>query len=67
MRYAMLIACVMATFPAHSYVGPGPGLTALGSAAGFLIAIGFALVVVVAYPFRLLYLKLRKNKKKDDA
>jgi hypothetical protein len=57
--FLMLIAA-----PVAAYVGPGPGLTMLGSALGFLAAIGFALVVVVAYPIRLLILKWRAKRKK---
>lgn len=53
--------CLLVASPAYAYVGPGPGLSMLGSALGFIAAIGFALLVVIAYPLRLLYLKLRKR------
>ena len=60
MRYVCIFFALVAA-PAFAYVGPGPGLSMLGSALGFLAAIAFALLVVIAYPLRLLYLKLRKR------
>jgi hypothetical protein len=51
--------------PSYAYVGPGPGLSMLGSALGLLGAIGFALLIVVAYPIRLLILKMRSKRKGD--
>ena len=64
-KYALLLMLLVAT-PASAYVGPGPGLSMMGSALGFLAAIAFAVFVVVAYPIRLLILKIRKNKKEGD-
>lgn len=61
-----ILLFLLVAFPASAYVGPGPGLSMLGSALGLLAAVGFALLVVVAYPLRLLYLKFRKPPKKDS-
>lgn len=66
MRYQILLGFVFASFPALAYVGPGPGLSMLGSALGLIGAVLFALLVVIAYPLRLLYIKLR-GKKKGEA
>lgn len=63
-KYAAAAFFIVMTSPVAAYVGPGPGLTMLGSALGFLAAIAFALLVVIAYPIRLLILKLRGTHKK---
>lgn len=62
MHYFLFACCVLVASSASAYVGPGPGLSMLGSALGFLAAIGFALLVVIAYPIRLLWVKLRRKK-----
>ncbi|HLS69982.1 MAG TPA: hypothetical protein VK035_11605 [Kiloniellales bacterium] len=51
---AALAAAVTLTLPlvAHAYVGPGAGLSLLGALWALLIALGTALLFVVAWPLR---------------
>jgi membrane associated rhomboid family serine protease len=51
-----------AALPAMAYVGPGPGLTMIGSLIGLVGSILLALLMVLAWPLRL-YLKKQKAKK----
>ncbi len=57
------LACIVA-FPTMAYVGPGPGLSMIGSFFTLLAGIGIALFFVLFYPIRLL-LKRRKQKSGD--
>ena len=54
--YALLVALVAATAlspdPAHAYVGPGAGLTALGTVVALVAALALALVGFVWYPLK---------------
>lgn len=47
--------------PAYAYVGPGPGLSMLGSLWTLLVGILLAIFMVIYYPLRLLWKKY-KNK-----
>ena len=49
--------------PAWAYVGPGAGLTALGSVFALFAAIGLAIVGFIWYPFKRLYRKLKGTAK----
>lgn len=51
---------------AEAYIGPGPGLSMLGSLFTLLAGIAIALLMVLAYPIRLM-LKRRKAKAQDTA
>src|SRR5262245_60301847 len=56
------IACVaLAAAPAHAYVGPGAGLSAIGIVVGLLAAIFFGIVGFVWYPIKRL-LRLRRER-----
>jgi hypothetical protein len=56
---ALAIAGLFLADPAHAYVGPGIGLTALGTLLALLAAIALAIVGFVWYPIRRL---LRRRK-----
>lgn len=60
----MLAAAVLAPQPAFAYVGPGAGLSLIGSVVGLLAAIGTALGFVLFWPVRALY---RRVKGRRDA
>lgn len=66
MLYVTTLVVYLYAFSAQAYVGPGPGLSMLGSALGFIAAVGFAVLVVIAYPLRLLLMKLRGRNKEGD-
>lgn len=52
--------------PALAYVGPGPGLSMIGSLFALLGGVALALGMVLFYPIRL-WLKRRKSGRRDDA
>ena len=61
-RTVGLLACLLIVgfaAPAMAYVGPGAGITLIGSVIGVLIAIVAAIGVVIAWPIRRM-LKARK-------
>lgn len=62
----MLFIALLSTFsfPASAYVGPGPGLSMVGSFFTLIAGIVIALFFVLLYPIRLL-LKKRKKKSSD--
>lgn len=62
----VMMLCLTAIEPAHAYVGPGPGLSMLGSLFTLLAGVALALAMVLIYPIRLL-LKRRKAKKDTRA
>lgn len=64
-HYLLAIPLLFLSSPAFAYVGPGPGLSMLGSAFTLLIGVVFALFMVVFYPIRL-FLKKRKIKNKPE-
>jgi membrane associated rhomboid family serine protease len=58
--YSIIMAVLFAMpAAAYAYIGPGPGLSMLGSLLGLIGGVFLALVMVLAYPIRLL-LKRRK-------
>jgi hypothetical protein len=67
MFITVLFSIIFYSLSAVAYVGPGPGLTMLGSLWALLAGIAFALFMVVYYPIRL-FIKKRaaKNKPSTD-
>lgn len=62
----MLAIGVMAT-PALAYVGPGAGLSAIGSLVALVAAIGLAVVGFVWYPIKRLRRKRKSAEQKPAA
>ena len=62
---ALLIA-VVAT-PAYAYVGPGAGLTMLGSLWGLIIAVVFIVFGLLILPIKLMRNRMKKNKAEQEA
>ncbi|MCM2562316.1 hypothetical protein M8756_09130 [Lutimaribacter sp. EGI FJ00015] len=62
---ATFAAAAAATFPqaAQAYIGPGAGLTALGTVIALILALGLAVVGFVWYPLKRLR---RKRKRASD-
>ena len=64
-RIVALIGVVCALFlptAASAYIGPGAGASLAGSLLGVLAAIVTALAIVLFWPLRLLYKKIKGNK-----
>ena len=57
---AVLAICAMTPIEAHAYVGPGAGISAIGSLIALLAGIFFAIIGFVWYPIK----RLRRRKKK---
>lgn len=57
--YTALAGLLLASTPVCAYVGPGPGLTMIGSLIGLIGSVVVALLMVVIWPIRL-YLKKKK-------
>ena len=59
------ITAAMASQCAAAYVGPGPGLSMLGSLVTLIIGVLLALFMVLFYPLRLLWKKHKKNRDRN--
>lgn len=62
-KWVVSISCLMAVLsavPVYAYVGPGAGVSLIGSLVGLVIAVFVALGAVLAWPIRR-YLKKRKE------
>lgn len=49
---ALSILLLVIVSPVQAYVGPGAGLSLLGALWGLLLAIGAALIFIIAWPLR---------------
>lgn len=56
---AVLCAALLVATPAAAYIGPGAGLGALGAIAGLLFGVIVAIGVVLLWPIRAVWRKLR--------
>lgn len=62
-RTAILFALIaLAAQPAAAYVGPGPGLTMLGSLVGLVGSLLVAVFMILLWPMRLYYKKMKARK-----
>ena len=57
---AVLVICAVAPNEAHAYIGPGAGISAIGSLIALLAGGFFAVIGFVWYPVK----RLRRRKKK---
>ena len=61
LKLTAVIAAITCALPASAYVGPGAGLTAIGSALALIAALFLALVGFVWYPIK----RLLRRKHQD--
>lgn len=67
MRFLILFGwLLLASLPAHAYIGPGMGAGAIATALGVLGAIFLAILAVIYYPIKRL-IKGRKKVSADEA
>jgi hypothetical protein len=59
---ALVTLCLALPSTASAYVGPGAGLTVIGSLVAVVAAVLIALVGLVLFPLRLLMKKMRADK-----
>ncbi len=63
-RY-LIIFYIILILPAHAYIGPGIGAGLLATILGFLLTILVALFVIIYFPIKKIFIKLKdRNKKK---
>jgi hypothetical protein len=60
------IAVLAFASPAMAYVGPGAGLSAIGSILAFLGVIALMILGFVWYPIKRMFLSKRKNAEVDE-
>ncbi len=58
-------ALLIAAPNAFAYIGPGAGLTAIGTVVAFIAAILLAIVGFIWYPIKRLLTKIKGNRQKD--
>ena len=69
MRIIAFFICFSAflcPLPAHAYVGPGLGLSALGLILGILTSIFLAILGIFWYPIKRFIRKFRKAKRQEN-
>ena len=64
--FVLAIFCAVLAAPAYAYVGPGPGLTMLGSLVGLVASLLLALLMILAWPMRLYYKKMKARKAQES-
>lgn len=62
MRILFLMLLMLVSVDAAAYIGPGAGISFLGSLWAVIVGIIIALVAILAWPMRILWRHLRKNK-----
>jgi len=62
--YIWLATIPMACIPrtAEAYIGPGAGLTAIGTLVAFIFAVAIAIIGFIWYPLKRLLVKLRDKR-----
>jgi hypothetical protein len=64
-RFILCCALSLAAGSAFAYVGPGAGISMLGSLWGLLVAIVFVVVGLLIFPIKVLRNRLRAKKQAD--
>lgn len=68
MKNTLLIACLLSlSVPALAYVGPGAGISVLGSLLGILATIVIAIGAIVMWPLRKALKRRRRNAEASEA
>ena len=65
LQFLTLITLCTAASPALAYVGPGPGMSMIGSFFTLIGGIFLALFIVLLYPIRLMYKKMKQKKSSE--
>ena len=66
-RVVVLLVVAAATTAAEAYIGPGAGVSVVGSLLNTLLIILLAVVAIIAWPVRYLWRRLRRSAKADGA
>jgi len=68
LSFTLAITFLLVIVPAPNalaYIGPGAGLTAIGTVVAFVAAICLAIVGFIWYPIKRLLAKIKKKRQKD--
>ncbi len=60
--FVVTLSLALAASPALAYIGPGPGLSMLGSFFTLIAGVAIALLMVLLYPIRLVIKKFKSRK-----
>lgn len=60
---AIIFLFIVAPHTAEAYIGPGAGITALGTVIAFISAIFLAIVAFIWYPIKRLLSRIKKKDK----
>lgn len=63
MRLLIFLLLICASASASAYIGPGAGLSVLGSLWAVLVGIVLALFAILSWPVRLLWRRLRGSRR----
>jgi len=63
---AIIVLLIIAPNSAIAYIGPGAGITALGTVIAFIFSIFLAIVAFLWYPIKRLLSKIKKKDKSDQ-
>jgi hypothetical protein len=68
MVYGIVLACFSALWPidAYAYIGPGAGITAIGTVVALFGTILLGIIGFVWYPFKRLLAKMKKKGDTDQ-
>lgn len=66
-RLGLSAAITLLPFAAHAYVGPGAGLTMLGSLWGLIVAVVFVVFGLLILPYKLMRNKRRRAREEAEA
>ena len=61
MRFLLLITALLLSSPVSAYIGPGAGISVLGSLLGIVVTIVVAIGAIVMWPLRKMLKKRRKS------
>lgn len=67
MRWLVLVVLLFVSTAADAYIGPGAGLSVLGSLWAVLVGIVLALFAILSWPVRMLWRRLRRKAAPDPA
>ena len=62
----LVAACLAMPATAHAYIGPGAGITVIGTVLAFLAAIVFGIIGFIWYPVKRLRAALRAKRQSAD-
>ena len=66
MRVLLALALLLISVPALAYIGPGAGVSFLGSIWALLIGVVLALGAVLFWPIRYLFRRIRRGKSRPS-